>query len=316
MKRPLHLVAATALALAGAFGFSTISSASPKLSTIEFHLTCGSGTACHSFSVVVTNGNSVDLTGVTFSLVGQKMVRFHLDGYPSGECKATGVDNAFGCYPISVPPKATLNGTGISATSLTTKSKLTVYTTVDLFKTSVGQTVFPTSGSVTGSTPGSSGGGGGLTVGIAVGVAVLLALAYRFLVLRRRGDGSGDTRFASRRQVRDCSDAEAEVAAAEAEAAGVRADSDVHYHDFGDLTYWGEILRANDGSTSDDDAEVSIARRTMAAHRRLDRAHEVLKACQEGRGPVLPHEEAEPFNPVPPSTSSGDDSEEPRQEIG
>ena len=188
-------------------------------------------------------------------------------------------------------------------------------TTVDHFKTSVGQTVFPTSGSVTGSTPGSSGGGGGLTIGIAVGGAVLLAFAYWFLVLRRRDDGSGDTRFASGRPVRDCSDAEAEVAVAEAEAAGVRADSDVPYHDFGDLTYWGEILRASDGSTSDDGAEVSIARRTIAAHRRLDRAHEVLKACQEGRDPVLPVEAA-PFHPVPPSTSSGDDSVEPRQEIG
>lgn len=316
MKHRLHLVGAAALVLVGTLGLATIASASIKLSTIEFHLTCGSATACHSFSVVVVNGNSVDLTGVTFAVVGQKITGFHLDGYPSDGCKATGVDNAIGCYPISVPPKATLKGTGTSAKIMTSKSTLTVYTTVDHFKSSVGQTVFPTAGSVTGSTPGTSGAGAGLAVGIAVGVAVLLAFAYWFLVRRRRGESGGDLNSAPTKPVRDCSGAEAEVAAAEAEAAGVRADSDVHYHDFGDLTYWGEILRADDGSTSDHDAEVSIARRTVAAHQRLDRAHEALKACREGRDPVLPPVNAEPFNPVPPSTSAGDDAEEPRQEIG
>ncbi len=327
MKHPLHLVAAAALAIVGAVGFATIASASTKLSTVEVQLTCGSATACNSFSLEVINGNSVVLNGLTIEVVGQKITHFQLAGYPSDQCKATGVDNAIGCYPISVPPKATLKGTGTSTLRMTSASRVTVYTTVDLFTSSVGQTVLPTASAVTtptsstasGATPGTSHGGDGtvVTIGAIVGVLALLAFAYWFLVVRRKGDGgdASSTTTTSTTPVRDCSAAEAEVAAAEAEVAGVRAGSDSHYHDFGDLTYWGEILRASDGSTADYEAEVSIARRTIAAHQRLDRANEVLKACREGRDPVFPPADAKPFDPVPPSSSS-DDSEGPRQEIG
>jgi hypothetical protein len=326
VKHPLHLVAAATLTLVGVGGFATIASAGTKLSTITVQSACGSGTVCTSFNLEVINGNNNVINGLTIEVVGQKIIHFQLTGYPSDLCKPTGVKNAIGCYPLAVPAKATLLGTGTTSGNLTKATKYTVYTTVDGFASAAGQDVYatnysvttPTSSTATGSTPGTSSGGGGAggVIALGAGLLVLAALAYWQLVVRRKPDAGPDSVVASPNVTKappDCSKAEAEVAAAEAMVREVAQEADTHYHKLGALHFEGAVDALIDDSL--EKREEKIAEDTDAAQWRLERAKAALQACREGRSPDQAGGPS--FEPVPPSALGGDESDGPaRIEIG
>jgi hypothetical protein len=326
VKHPLHLVAAATLTLVGVGGFATIASAGTKSSTITVQSACSSGTVCTSFDLEVINGNNNIINGLTIEVVGQKIIHFQLTGYRSDLCKPTGVKNAIGCYPLKVPAKATLLGTGTTSGDLTKATKYTVYTTVDGFASAAGQDVYatnysvttPTSSTATGSTPVTSSGGGGTggVIALGAGLLVLAALAYWQLVVRRKPDAGPEVVVASPNATTappDCSKAEAEVAAAEAMVKEVAQRADEHYHKLGALTVEGAVHGFID--ESGDELENEIAQDSESAQWRLERAQAALQACREGRSPDGVGGDG--FEPVPPSASGGDESDGPaRVEIG
>ena len=99
-----------------------------------------------------------------------------------------------------------------------------------------------------------------------------------------------------------CSNAAAEVAAAEANLASAHAKGDTHYRkEYGDLSL-GNAVSATEFSQSQEDFEEAIARETRWAEERLARARDSLRRCQAG-GPDLP----DGFQPPPPGPGTGPD---------
>lgn len=113
-----------------------------------------------------------------------------------------------------------------------------------------------------------------------------------------------------------CTNAEAEVAAAEREVQDLTRQADAHYRDTGDLRLEGAILSQED----DDSEERQLARQLRAADARLTRAREALRRCQDGGPDFEPSSPIDPnpprFDPTPPSGGPGSTDPDERQEIG
>lgn len=93
------------------------------------------GATNRDFNLSFMNPGPGTVNGLTVQWVGGVISSFGVDGVPASTCKATGVENAFGCYPLSDGPGQTLIGHGMTRDPIPEGAPFILYSTTDSFIT-------------------------------------------------------------------------------------------------------------------------------------------------------------------------------------
>ena len=93
------------------------------------------GPSNRDFNLSFMNPGPGTVNELTIQWVGGVISSFAVDGVPASTCKATGVEDAFGCYPLSDGPGQTLIGHGTTRDPIPEDAPFILYSTTDSFST-------------------------------------------------------------------------------------------------------------------------------------------------------------------------------------
>jgi hypothetical protein len=186
----LGVLIAPLLAVVGVLAMPlVIASATPNVS-IDARSTCSTSSTCTSFIVTMTNFGTSTINGVSVEILGGAVSTLQLNSYLTDLCKAKSAHRAFVCFPITLAPSTTLRAMGISSAPLSSATQFRLYTTVNGFSTSTGETVPLASGPgyplTTSVVVGRSHSGAAILVGIGITILIIGAGAIGAVAVARR----------------------------------------------------------------------------------------------------------------------------------